>query len=125
MYIRFDSTGDSYIDYDDSNLISTAEYHRIIEEGESIDSWGDVVCVDDRLGIGVEYNFCIDNSTDEAINQSAFYAMNYNPETDYWETDTSDFVHYEIDFDDPDYRRKIKSFAIKLLTQRKLKLIRE
>lgn len=117
MYIKCGSVGASGFDYDDSNLISAEEYHRIIEDGESIDEWGVISCVSEENNIGIEYNFCIDNSTDENINQSAFYVMYYDPETGYWDTDPSDFTHYEIDFDDPKYEEKTKEFATKLLSK--------
>ena len=116
MYIRC-STDSQGFDYDDSGLISPEEYNRLIEDGGSEDSWGDISCVSEKDNIGIEYNFCIDNSTGENINESAFYVMYYEPETGYWDTDPSDFVHYEIDFDDPKYKEKTKEFATKLLSK--------
>ena len=48
-------------------------------------------------------------------NQSAFYVMSYNPDTDVWDTDSSQCYHYEIDFGDPDWVEKAKAFGIKIL----------
>ena len=54
--------------------------------------------------IGVEYNFCIDESN----NCSAIYKTEMNDEG-YMETDYSSFIHYEIDFDDTDWQEKLKN----------------
>ena len=116
MYIRC-ATGSQGFDYDDSMLISAEEYNRILEEGESVDDWGVIQCVSEDDGIGIEYNFCIDCSDGVADNCSAFYVMHYDSRSGYWDTDPDDFTHYEIDFNDPDYREKTKAFAIKLLSE--------
>lgn len=57
---------------------------------------------------GVEYNFHIDNSTNEAINSSAIYRMYFNKKEDYWETDYDNFVYYEIDFNDKDWKKQLE-----------------
>lgn len=103
------------IDYYDSDLIDNTEFERLVSEQEDIDDWGVVQCVCDDLGIGVEYNFCIEFYDDQMYNESAFYTMHYIPEEDIWETDYNDFVRYEIDYWAPDWREQIKQFAISLL----------
>ena len=118
MYIKCDSTGAEGFVYDDINLLSPEDFDRIVAEQEFIDEWGVVQCCDEASGLGVEYNFCIDWYQGEMYNECAFYTMHYNPDQNWWDTDPDDFVHYEIDFNDPDYRKKIKEFAISLLTEK-------
>lgn len=57
---------------------------------------------------GVEYNFCIDNGTNISINSSAIYKMELNNETDYIETDYSTSEHYEIDFDNANWKEELE-----------------
>ena len=106
------SSVDSRFDYE--NTLSDRPYMP----GEGYDTWGEIQCVDDTSGIGVEYNLCIDDTYDGAPeNCSAFYVMYYNPSEDYWETDYSDFEHYEIDFDSPSWRSDVKAFAYDMLSR--------
>lgn len=58
---------------------------------------------------GVEYNFCIDDSTNEAINSSAIYPTYLNEKEDYWETEYNNFIHYEIDFNDKNWKKKLEN----------------
>lgn len=53
---------------------------------------------------GVEYNFCIDNGH----NSCAIYKMDFNEETQLWETDTSVFEHYEIDFCNANWKTELE-----------------
>lgn len=71
------------------------------------DEWG---CAFVSLGeeTGVEYNLCIDNTTNENINCSAIYKLDYNEKDDCIETDTSTFIHYEIDFDNPEWKKELE-----------------
>lgn len=99
-------------------LEETDNYFNHIEENEGyVDSWGDVIMWFDgvdvkRNFVGVEYNFCIDG--DE--NFSAFYLMfDTEPEIEneyydgyYIYTLTDYCEHYEIDFNDSDWREKAK-----------------
>lgn len=56
--------------------------------------------------IGVEYNLCIQ---DDGTNCSAIYRMELNKEEDSMETDYDDYVHYEIDFSDRNWKRKLEN----------------
>lgn len=58
---------------------------------------------------GVEYNFCIECcSESEIVNSSAIYRMSYNEEEGIMETDYNSYIHYEIDFRDREWKRKLK-----------------
>lgn len=114
-YIKASTDYVSGIEYEDN--LSEAYVLNRIADGGSIDEWGDIQAVCESAGLGVEYNICIDNTLGDTTNESAFYVMHYNSGSDYWDTDTSDFIHYEIDYSDPDWRKKIKEFAINFLTQ--------
>ena len=78
-----------------------------IADTECFDEWGCayVSISNDR---GVEYNLCIDNTTDENINCSAIYRTDYNEKEDCIETDTSTFIHYEINFDNPEWEKELE-----------------
>lgn len=67
-----------------------------------IDEWGTAVI--DFGTYGAEYNFCIE----EGDNYSAIYYMEYNDETDYWGTDYDCFEHYEINFNNPNWKLELK-----------------
>lgn len=78
---------------------------------EDIEEWGCAfLWLDDNRG--VEYNFCIDNSTNEHINCSAIYPAYVNSEG-YMENDTSWWIHYEIDFNEPQWREKLEMAMFK------------
>lgn len=51
---------------------------------------------------GVEYNFCVDGEE----NASAIYLMRYNPNMDYMETDHDKYIHYEIIFEEKDWKER-------------------
>ena len=51
---------------------------------------------------GVEYNFCIDGGE----NASAIYLMRYNPNMDDMETDHDKYIHYEINFEEKDWKER-------------------
>ena len=72
------------------------------------DLWGSAfIFVGDA--IGVEYNFCIDKGT----NSSAIYEMTLNYKTGYMETDYDKFIHYEVDFNDLDWEKKLENAMCK------------
>ena len=87
---------------------------------EDIDEWGCAQVWDDENKIGAEYNYCIDNSTNEMINCCAIYWM-YEDDEENWHTDGSDYQHYEIDFSDKDWKEKLiaamKQFVIEHLEE--------
>lgn len=106
-------------------LKANKEYHfecditkrRVLKEiadTDCFDEWG---CAYVSLGetMGVEYNFCIDNTTNENINESAIYKVDYDEESGYMETDTSTFIHYEINFDNSKWKKNLEDVMCKAL----------
>ena len=87
-----------------------------IADTDFFDEWG---CVFVSLGeeIGVEYNLCIDNTTNENINSSAIYKVDYNEKDDCIETDYNKFIHYEIDFNNPKWKKKLENAMCKVLIE--------
>ena len=87
-----------------------------IADTDYFDEWG---CVYVSLGddIGAEYNLCIDNTTNENINCSAIYKTDYNDKADCIETDYSTFIHYEIDFDNPEWKEELENAMCKALIE--------
>lgn len=84
----------------------TKEEYNDVWEGECWDEWG---CAGAWLGdIGVEYNFCIDDTTHEAINECAIYLTKINEE-DYVETDYGMFIHYEINFNNENWKEELEN----------------
>ena len=75
------------------------------------DEWG-CACVW-LNDIGVEYNFCIDDGN----NSCAIYKMEMNKEEDYMETDYSKFIHYEIDFNNPEWKSELENAMCKALIE--------
>lgn len=69
---------------------------------ENIDEWGMAVVWAGYYG--AEYNLCLEDGD----NYSAIYFMEYNDETDYWETEYDCFKHYEIDFNNPNWKLDLK-----------------
>lgn len=61
---------------------------------------------------GVEYNFCVDGEE----NASAIYLMRYNSEIDDMETDHDKYIHYEINFEEKDWKERfLKKMGMVLL----------
>lgn len=79
-----------------------------IADTDCFDEWG---CAYVSLGetMSVEYNLCIDNTTNENINESAIYRVDYNEECDEYETDCNTFIHYEIDFNNPKWKKELEN----------------
>jgi len=67
-----------------------------------IDEWG--MAVIDFGTYGAEYNFCIE----EGNNCSAIYFMEFNSNTGYWDTDYNYFEHYEINFNDFNWKKDLE-----------------
>ena len=80
---------------------------KAIADTNCLDEWGCayVSFGEDKV---VEYNLCIDNTTNENINESAIYRVDYDEENDEYETDCSTFIHYEINFDNPKWRKELE-----------------
>lgn len=83
---------------------------------DCFDEWG---CAYVSLGetMSVEYNLCIDNTTNENINESAIYRVDYNENDDCIETDYSTFIHYEVDFDNPRWKKELEDAMCKALIE--------
>lgn len=75
-----------------------------IADTNCFDEWG---CAFISLGeeIGVEYNLCVDDGE----NCSAIYKLDYDEESGYIETDASTFIHYEIDFNNPKWKKELEN----------------
>ena len=74
-----------------------------IADTDCFDEWGCAfVSVGDELG--VEYNLCVDDGE----NCSAIYKVDYDKESGYIETDCTTFIHYEIDFDNPKWKKELE-----------------
>ena len=81
-----------------------------IADTDCFDEWGCAyVSVGDELG--VEYNLCVDDGE----NCSAIYKIDYDEESGYIETDTSTFIHYEIDFNNPKWKRELEDVMCEAL----------
>ena len=92
---------------------NTYEYEINIDESYAnteTDEWGAAFLWlnDDH---GVEYNFAIDSGT----NCSAIYKLDISGE--YAETDTSTFSHYEIDFNNKDWKLELVKEMTKVAKQ--------
>lgn len=77
---------------------------------ENHDEWG---CAFVWLGenIGVEYNFSID----ECESFCAIYKIEFNNDTDYMETDYNTYIHYNIDFDNDNWKEELENAMCKAL----------
>lgn len=64
-------------------------------------------------GMGVEYNFCVDGE----INCCAIYKMETNEESDYMETDYNKYIHYEIDFDNENWKEELENAMCEALIE--------
>lgn len=84
---------------------------KAIKEHYCYDTWGEVMYGDNEQV--VDYNICIDNSTEETEYCSAFYRM-FLGEDGYWYHDNCCTCYpYDIDFNDKDWKKKLKDAAIK------------
>ena len=91
--------------------INKEEILDAINRHECYDSWGEVQYGNDKTA--VEYNVCIDNTTEEMENCSAFYRI-YADEEGYWENDDCNtWSRYHIDFTDKDWELKLEEAAKK------------
>lgn len=95
-------------------------YANITEAGEVVDEWGCAYVTLEEKHIGAEYNFCIDDTTNEMDNCCAIYWM-YEDDEENWHTDCGDYQHYEIDFSDKEWKEKLieamKQFVIEHLKE--------
>ena len=90
--------------------VNKKEILEAIKNHEDYDTWGDVEYGNDEQA--VDYNICIDNSTEKTEYLSAFYRLFKNKEG-YWQHDScQEWYHYEIDFSDNNWKEKLKNVAI-------------
>ena len=84
---------------------------------ENIDEWGVATVTIDGL-YGAEYNICIEDGN----NESAIYFQELD-ENNFWQTDFSNYKHYEIDFNNPnwkeDLKKEMKNYLLKELKENK------
>ena len=91
--------------------VNKKEILEAIKNHEDYDTWGDVEYGNDEQA--VDYNICIDNSTEETGYMSAFYRLSKNKDG-YWQHDScQEWYHYVIDFSDNNWEEKLKDAAIK------------
>ncbi len=84
---------------------------KAIKNHYDYDSWGEVMYGNDKQV--VDYNICIDNTTEETEYCSAFYRMSLG-EDGYWHhNDCCESYSYDIDFKDKDWKTKLKEAAQK------------
>lgn len=91
--------------------VNKKEILEAIKNHEDYDTWGDVEYGNDEQA--VDYNICIDNSTEETGYMSAFYRLSKNKDG-YWNHDNCQrWYSYVIDFSDNNWEEKLKDAAIK------------
>lgn len=77
----------------------------------NIDEWGCAFLYGEN-GNGVEYNFCRELFLSEYSDCSAIY---YFKDEEYLSTNYDEYVHYEIDFDNDNWKQELKNAMIKAL----------
>lgn len=81
-----------------------------VKEGDYYDQWGSAYI---RCGwnqqYGTEYNLCIDYTAGQSENCSAIYMMGLNDKKDILETDYSTYIHYEIDFNNKNWKNDLEN----------------
>lgn len=83
---------------------------------ENHDEWG---CAFVWLNndIGTEYNFAIETYNDEVFTACAIYKTEINENSGYMETDYDKYVHYEIDFGNPNWKEELENAMCKALIE--------
>lgn len=95
-----------------NNYIDAIERKRIedaIKNHECYDSWG--LAEYGNNDVAVDYNLCIDNSTEETENCSAFYKIVNEGNGVWYHDNCSKWYHYEIDFNDEYWEQKLEEAA--------------
>lgn len=84
---------------------------KAVRNHDCYESWGDAEYGNDEQA--VDYNLCIDNSTESTEDLSAFYRLSKNKDG-YWEHDEcQEWYSYKIDFSDNNWKKKLKEAAKK------------
>lgn len=86
--------------------VNKEEILDAIKNHESYDSWGEVQYTNDKKGI--DYNICIDNTTEETEYCSAFYKIYADKDGVWHHDDCSECYRYEIDFKDKNWKKKLE-----------------
>lgn len=87
------------------------EILETIKNYGNYDTWGDVEYGNDEQA--VDYNICIDNTTEKTEYLSAFYRLVKNKDG-YWQHDgCQEWYPYEIDFSDDNWEEKLKEAAMR------------
>lgn len=89
--------------------INTEEILSAIKNHDSYDSWGEVQYVNNKKG--VEYNICIDNTTEETEYCSAFYKISADKDGVWHNDDCLECYLYNIDFNDNEWEKKLEIAA--------------
>ena len=84
---------------------------KAIKNHYDYDSFGEVMYGNDKQV--VEYNICIDNSTEKTEYYSAFYRMYLGENGCWYHDDCCNYYSYDIDFNDKHWKKKLKEAAIK------------
>ena len=111
----FDVLGIKPITVEELKSYADYEFECNMSEGykdSQIDEWG---CAEVWFkDIGVEYNFCIDGET----NSCAIYKTEIDPEEfHYVVTDYDTYIHYEIDFDNENWKEELENAMCEALIE--------
>lgn len=82
------------------------------KEYKNYDEWGCTFAWSNEGDIGVEYNFCMDCGE----SCCAIYKSEINSEG-YLSTDYSEFIHYDIDFDNPNWIEELENAMCKAMIE--------
>lgn len=82
-----------------------------IKNHNEYESWGEVEYGNNQQA--VDYNICIDNSTETTEYLSAFYRLSKNKDGYWYHDGCQEWYAYEIDFSDDNWKEKLKEAAIK------------
>ena len=83
---------------EEESFIDIKTIRKLCKTLENADEWGVAELWFGNKG--VEYNYCIDDGE----NCSAIYKTEINEKNGYRETDYSSFIHYEVDFNDMNWK---------------------
>lgn len=92
-----------------------------VESVNTNDIWGAAIAWY-GTEVGAEYNFCKEYTEDEVVNSSAIYSMRFEGDPDdpnsRITTDYDDYEHYEVDFRDPKWEKKLCDTMIDFVLKR-------
>lgn len=69
------------------------------KDKNNFDEWGCACLYDDEKGLGVDYNYCIEDGE----NYCALYLIEYQSNDEVYHTDYDCFEHYEIKWERADW----------------------